>query len=117
MTASSFAAPPARDYPLRMRPIRILSFAALAALAACGVPEARLRSGLINAGIHPRMAGCMADHMAHRLSIAQLRRLGDLPHVRHDDSVRDYLHEVRALRDPEIVSVTSSAAARCALHL
>jgi hypothetical protein len=88
---------------------------ALLLLASCGIPEARLRAGLENAGIHPRMAGCMADRMARRLSIGQLRRLGDLPRARRADSLDEYLHDVRALGDPEIVRVTSLAAARCAL--
>lgn len=107
--------------PLRVRarndlPMRVgLSFLALALLASCGLPEARLRAGLEHAGIHPRMARCMAERMARRLSIAQLRRLGDLPHARQADSLDEYLHDVRALGDPEIVRVTSLAAARCAL--
>ena len=70
--------------PLRVRarndlPMRVgLSFLALALLASCGLPEARLRAGLEHAGIHPRMARCMAERMARRLSIAQLREANDL---------------------------------------
>jgi hypothetical protein len=84
-------------------------------LGSCGIPEARLRTGLENTGIHPRMARCMADRMAHRLSIAQMRRLGDLPRARRATSLGEYLHDVRALGDPEIVRVTTAAAARCVL--
>jgi len=95
--------------------MRALPCLALLLLASCGIPQARLRVGLENAGVHPRMAGCMADRMARRLSIAQLRRLGDLPRARAARSLQEYLHDARALGDPEIVRVTTAAAARCAL--
>lgn len=93
----------------------ILTLGALAALSACATPEARLRTGLVNAGLSPRMAGCMAERMVDRLSLMQLRRMSDLPGARESASVEQFLHRVRALRDPEILAVTSAAAARCAL--
>ena len=49
------------------------------ALAACAIPEARLRAGLVNAGLTRPMAACMAERMVDRLSLAQLSRIGDLP--------------------------------------
>ena len=97
---------------MRMKTLLLL-VAAATLLASCGIPERRLRAGLINAGIHPRMAECMAHRMAERLSIAQLRRLGDLPHARRAGSIEDYLYDVRSLRDPEVVSVTATSAALC----
>ncbi len=89
----------------------------LLALAACGVPEARLRAGLINAGLSEPLAACMAERMVDRLSLAQLRRIGDLPRARESTSVADFLRRVRSLRDPEIWSVSSSSAALCATGL
>ena len=56
--------------------------AASALLSACAVPEARLRAGLVNAGLPPPLAACMAERMVDRLSLMQLRRLGDLPRAR-----------------------------------
>jgi len=98
--------------------MRLLSFplpiAALALLASCAVPEARLRAGLVNAGISPPMAACMAERMADRLSLMQLRRIGDLPYARDERTVPGFLRRVRASRDPEILSVSSAAAAICA---
>jgi hypothetical protein len=91
--------------------------AACALLAGCGIPETRLRAGLVHAGVSPPLAGCMAHRMAARLSIAQLRRIGDLPEARDALSVGEFLHNVRALRDPQILSVTSSSAALCATGL
>ena len=83
------------------------------ALAACATPEARVRTGLVNAGLSEPMAACMAERMVDRLSLIQLRRLGDLPYARDERSVAGFLHRVRALRDAEIWSVTSAAAATC----
>lgn len=93
----------------------LLPIVATAALAACATPEARLRTGLVNAGVPPYMAGCMAERMTDRLSLMQLRRMSDLPRAREAGDVDTFLHNVRALRDPEIIGVTAAAAARCAL--
>lgn len=65
------------------------------------------------------MAGCMAERMVDRLSLAQLRRLQSLASLRksHMGEMRvdRFLHKVRALEDPEIFLVTSKAAINCAL--
>jgi hypothetical protein len=99
-----------------MRLARHFSLAiGIALLASCATPEARLRAGLIEAGLTPPLAGCMAERMVDRLSLLQLRRIADLPAARGSDSVAQFLHRVRALRDPEILAITSAAAARCAV--
>ena len=87
------------------------------ALAGCAVPEARLRTGLQNAGLSPPLSACMADRMADRLSLKQLLRLSDLPAARDARDLPGFLRRVRALGDPEIVAVTSSSAALCATGL
>lgn len=91
----------------------------IAALAACAAPQSRVETGLIRAGVSPRMAGCMADRMVDRLSITQLRRLQSLAKVSRADprdlSIDQLLHNIRALEDPETVGVTSKAALVCAL--
>ena len=84
-------------------------------LAACATPETRLRTGLENAGLSQPMATCMARRMVDRLSLMQLRRIGDLPYARDERSVSGFLHRVRALRDTEILTVTSAAAGVCAI--
>ncbi|HMG46906.1 MAG TPA: hypothetical protein VK614_05550 [Allosphingosinicella sp.] len=88
-------------------------FALLALPAACAMPEARLRAGLVYAGLPAPLAACMAERMVDRLSLMQLRRLGDLPQARASVSVAEFLHRVRALGDPEVLSVSASAAAWC----
>lgn len=91
------------------------------ALSACtGLsPESRLRAGLIEAGVAPGMAGCMASRMADRLTLDQLRKLQSLASLRKSDpgkiSIDRFLHKVRALDDPEIFLVTSKSALTCAL--
>ncbi len=95
---------------------RLLPLSLLALLSACAVPEARLRAGLIDAGLPRPLAHCMAERMVDRLSLLQLRRMGDLPRAREAVSVAEFLRRVRALRDSEILAVTTSSAAVCALR-
>ena len=96
-----------------------LPAALLAALlvGGCASPETRLRTGLVDAGLPDPLAACMAGRMADRLSITQLRRIGDLPRARRSGGLDEFLHRVRALGDTEILAVTGTAAARCATGL
>lgn len=98
---------------MRAKPLLLIPALAAAMLAGCAVPEARLRAGLVNAGLPPPLAGCMAHRMAARLSLMQLRRIGDLPRARESVSAGEFLRRVRALRDPEILGVSASSAALC----
>lgn len=90
------------------------------ALAACATPETRLRTGLVNAGLSKPVAACMAERMIDRLSLIQLRRLDSLSSLRDkrasDLTLNQFLHKVRALKDPEILTVTISSAALCAFE-
>ena len=90
------------------------------ALAGCATPETRLRTGLQNAGLSKAMSACMAERMVDRLSLLQLRRLsalGSLKDKRVTDLTLDqFFHKVRALKDPEILTVSTSSAALCALR-
>lgn len=92
----------------------------IVSLAACATPETRLRTGLVNAGLSKPIAACMADRMVDRLSLLQLRRLGSLASLKDknasDLSLNQFLHKVRALKDPEILTVTTSSAALCAFR-
>src|SRR3954466_12495583 len=91
--------------------------AALLTLSACAIPEARLRHGLENAGLSHGMAACMAERMVDRLSLAQLSRIGDLPRASSSVSVGEFLHRIRALGDAQILGVSSSSAALCAVGM
>ncbi|EZP69891.1 putative uncharacterized protein precursor [Sphingomonas paucimobilis] len=78
-----------------------------------------MRAGLIDAGLPPSTAGCMAERMVDRLSLGQLRRVQSLASLRNshigDLTVDRFLYKLRALEDPEIFAVTSKAAVACTL--
>ncbi len=90
------------------------------ALAGCATPETRLRTGLNNAGLSKAMSACMAERMVDRLSLVQLRRLSALGSLKDkrvtDLSLDQFFHKVRAIKDPEILTVSTSSAALCALR-
>lgn len=101
------------------RRFAMLAPLALLALGACATPETRVRTGLTKAGIAEPVATCMAKRMVDQLSLTQLRRLGSLASVGDVDmrkiTLEQYLHKVRALKDPEILTVTGKAALVCAV--
>jgi hypothetical protein len=82
-------------------------------LTGCAVPEARLRSGLIDAGLSRPLSACMAARMVDRLNLAQLRRMGDLPRAQDAVTLDQFLRRVRALGDPEIWTVTTASTTVC----
>jgi hypothetical protein len=93
-------------------------------LSACATvsPEARVRTKLIEAGVKPRVAGCMAERMVDRLSLEQLRKLQSLANLPRranaDDggiSIDEVAHRLRALDDPVIVSVVLRAGIGCSI--
>jgi hypothetical protein len=97
----------------------ILPITIILALSACASPESRLRTGLMDAGLSRSQSACMAERMTDKLSIAQLIRLSSLSKMKgqevRDMSAKEFLHNVRALRDPEIVSVSTRAFLGCAI--
>ena len=91
----------------------------LLAVSACATPETRLRTGLMNAGLSAGQSACMADRMVDKLSLTQLRRIASLKNFQKDRirdmSIDRFLHNIRALEDGEILSVTTRAALSCAI--
>lgn len=89
------------------------------ALTACATPEARLRTGLMDAGLGRNQSACMAERMVDKLSLLQLRRIASLKNFAKDDvrdmSIDRFLHNIRSLKDPEILTVTTRAALGCAI--
>lgn len=98
---------------------RLLTALALIALAGCATPQARLERGLINAGLPKNQSACMADRMVDKLSLLQLRRLGSLGNFEDEKlgemSVNRFMRNIRALKDPEILTITTRAALGCAI--
>lgn len=96
---------------------RLIPLLLATALAGCAMPEEQLRRGLEHEGVREPVAGCMAARMTHHLSLFQLRRLGGIGKAQGAHSIADLLYRLRALNDPEIVDVTATSAALCALGL
>jgi hypothetical protein len=98
-----------------------LTFAALPliALSACATPESRIRSALLDAGLSRPVSTCMAQRMVDRLSLGQLQKLSRLSGLRErrigDLTVSEFLKQTRALGDPEILAVTTTAGIGCAI--
>ena len=94
---------------------------ALVALSACQtVVEDRVETALVEAGVSPGMAGCMAPMWADRLSVEQIRGIG-----RFADNVRAegrqltipaLVDDAREWNDIRALEVVASSAARCALR-
>ena len=101
--------------------IKALPLTLVLALAGCAssIPETRLRAGLVEAGLSKRQSACMADRMNDRLSLIQLRRLASLKNLNREAlpgmSTERFLRNVRSLKDPEIIAVTTRAALACAI--
>lgn len=90
---------------------------ALLALAGCAItPEQRVNAALRDAGVPPRVASCMAERMAAKLSVEQLKELKRLAALREPGESmgpKHILRSVEAIGDPEIVRVTTRAAVGC----
>lgn len=93
----------------------------LLALSACASlsPRERVHDELLRAGIKPRMANCLADRLSERLSVSELRQLGRAAKLPRKDvgamSIGELADRLRAIGDPHIVSVVTSAGIGCAI--
>lgn len=85
------------------------------------IAQSRVESALLKAGLDQQNATCMAGRMVDRLSISQLRKLEGLK-ARDGETVRPttlegYVDRVRRVGDAEVIAVTTSSAALCAVGL
>jgi hypothetical protein len=94
---------------------------AMLVLAGCATtsPRERVRAELLQAGIKPRMANCLADRLVDRLSLGELRQLGRAAKLPRKDvgnmSINELADRLAAVGDPHIVSVVTSAGLGCAI--
>lgn len=90
-------------------------------LTACGPIEKKVAMGLMNAGLSRGQSDCMAVRMVDKLSVFQLKRLASLGNLQGETLKTmgwdRFMHSVRALKDPEIVGVVSTAGLACALTM
>jgi hypothetical protein len=100
--------------------MRLFLFAIpLLALSACATPESRVRTALLDAGLSRPVSACMAQRMVDRLSLGQLQKLSRLSALRDtrikELTVGEFLKKTRALGDPEIFAVVTTAGIGCAI--
>ena len=97
----------------------ILVATPLLALSACATPESRVRTALLDAGLSRPVSTCMAQRMVDRLSLGQLQKLSRLSALRDTKignlTVGEFLKKTRALGDPEIRTVDTTAGLGCAI--
>ena len=100
---------------------RIATLALMLSLAACATVDPRVvvRDKLIEAGLKPPMADCMAEKLVRKLDRDQLRELAHAANLPHQDvgrmSIDDLLYRLRAIQDPRVVEVVTRAGLGCAI--
>ena len=96
-----------------------LLLAGLVAGCASVSPEAKIRGKLIEAGLKPPMASCMAEKLVRKLDYSELRelnRVARLPSEHPGELSFDELnYRLRALNNPHIVSVVTRVGLGCAI--
>ncbi|MCR2835016.1 hypothetical protein [Parerythrobacter lacustris] len=85
------------------------------------IAESKVKSALLDAGLSERNSACMAQRMVDRLTISQLRKLEQLKprkgEPKRPTTLSGYVERVRRVGDVEVLTVTSSSAAICAVGL
>jgi hypothetical protein len=75
---------------------RHLLLAALAVLAACATPSQKITAKLTEYGVPAPQARCMGDRLQARLSVGQLRRLGEIGRLNRDRMGRMTVTDIAA---------------------
>ena len=76
------------------------------------IKESRVKSALMDGGLSEPLSACMANRMASKLTIKQLRGLQKLNRApRH--SISEFAAALRANGDADAIEVTVSSAALC----
>ncbi len=102
---------------------KIPALLSLALLGGCVTQQAevKIETALLDYGVAPRQAACMADDLSHNLTIAQLRTLSRVAHeAKHDRyrdaSLRDLAKLANRVGDPDLVLKVTRATLGCALR-
>ena len=97
----------------------VLAIALFALTGCASLAKPNVRSSLIEAGVRPSVADCMADRMTDRLSVQQLQKLKRVKarpgEKKNDLSAAEIVQRVRRVDDTEVVTVTASAGAICSV--
>ena len=100
---------------------RVLTLSLTLALASCAAidPRVQVRDRLIDAGLTPPMADCMAEKLVRRLDRDQLKELAHAASLPHEDvgrmSIDQLIDRLRAIQDPRVVEVVTRAGIGCAI--
>ena len=100
---------------------RMVPLFLMLALASCAVidPRAQLRDRLIDAGLKPPMADCMAEKLVRNLDRDQLKELAHAASLTHEDigrmSIDELIDRLRAIQDPRVVEVVTRAGIGCTI--
>jgi hypothetical protein len=102
-----------------MKRFAVLALALAATACSTFSPEAKVRQKLVDAGMRPEMADCMAGKLVRKLSDDELRQLAQvakLPrqHAGHM-SFDELSGRLQALNNPHIVSVVTRVGLGCAI--
>jgi hypothetical protein len=103
------------------RPVLIPLLAALVAVSGCSTVsrEARVRQKLVDAGVKPELADCMAGKLVRKLNSSELRDLAHAAKLPGRDvgsmSFDELTARLRALDDPHVVSVVTRVGIGCAI--
>lgn len=105
-----------------MHPLfRLAALATLLGLAACASPEQRIANKLVDLGLPPEPARCMARELDDRLTRSQLQRLADAVRAAERRgglermTVGEVARQVEGIGDPEIMAVLTRAGLGCAV--
>jgi len=93
----------------------ILAIFALVACSPSKLAYGQVKSAMIEAGLSPSNAACMASRMTDRLTLVQLNKLKRLKGEKR--SLFDYVAAVRRVDDAKAIEVTASSAALCVTGL
>ena len=100
---------------------RILSIFAFLSLASCAAldPRIQVRDRLVEAGLRPAMADCLAEKLVRKLDRDQLKELARVAKLPRQHPGRISFNELadrlQAIQDPRIVEVVTRAGIGCAI--
>ncbi|WP_260922547.1 hypothetical protein [Novosphingobium sp. 9] len=94
-----------------------LAIAAGLSLSGCAsrIAYSHVRDSLVEAGVPPPTAECMAQRMTDRLTVKQLKKLKALKGAGHA-SMSDLALLAARIDDPEVVRVTVKSAVVCSVQ-
>ena len=87
-----------------------------AVVAACSTPADKITAALTDSGVSATRARCMGDRLQDKLSLAQLKRLGDLAKEQRGQgkiSVNELAQRLDRDGDPKLVAAVVGAGLGC----